>query len=134
MFIYSNGDKYKGGFKNGKRQGFGLFELNDGGEYSGEWKDDKINGQGKYQFSNGNVYEGMFVEGVMQGQGSYSLITGIYILANLRWKKTGFGESLLMQMVINMLVNSKKGICMDKEHSLIQMGIKELVFGKMENL
>ena len=50
-FIFLNGNKYKGTFKNGKRHGFGTFTLVDGGKYSGEWLNDEISGQGIYEFS-----------------------------------------------------------------------------------
>jgi hypothetical protein len=40
---YSDGGKYVGEWKDGKRNGQGTMTLSDGQKYVGEWKDGKIN-------------------------------------------------------------------------------------------
>jgi len=47
------GDKYVGEFKGGFKNGHGKYIWSDGDEYVGEFKDDKPNGQGTYTWSNG---------------------------------------------------------------------------------
>ena len=117
MFIYPNGDKYKGAFKNGKREGFGLFELND---------EENIQESGRMTKSMVRVninflmvtYEGIFVDGMMQGQGSYSFLYGnLYIGEFKDGKRQGLG---VFTYANGNKYGEFKRICMDKEHSLIQ--------------
>ena len=46
--VYSNGTKYNGQFKDGKKQGKRVFLYNNGDKYEGEWKNDMKNGKGRY--------------------------------------------------------------------------------------
>ena len=48
-YIYPNGEKYEGDWKNGKYHGHGTFTSFDGDKYVGEFKDEK--------FWNGTTYE-----------------------------------------------------------------------------
>ena len=57
-FLYPNGEKYVGEFKEGVRHGQGTFTWSDGRKYVGEYKDGIPNGQGTYTSSNGDKYEG----------------------------------------------------------------------------
>ena len=66
------GDKYEGEFKVGYRNGQGTYTWSDGDKYVGEFKDDKPNGQGTYTWSDGRKYEGEFKEGKKHGQGTYT--------------------------------------------------------------
>lgn len=43
-----NSITYEGGFKNGKKNGFGKMTYRDGTVYEGEFKDNAIEGSGKY--------------------------------------------------------------------------------------
>ena len=45
-YIYEDGSKYEGTFKDGKIDGNGIFSYNDGDTYDGEWKNGKFNGNG----------------------------------------------------------------------------------------
>ena len=45
-YIYTNGDKFVGNWKNGKYHGHGTFTYPDGIMYVGEFKDGLKNGQG----------------------------------------------------------------------------------------
>lgn len=61
--IYQNGDKYEGEWRNNKRHGKGtLWRKNNKGklirEYTGEWKYDKKWGLGTMYFDNCNRYDG----------------------------------------------------------------------------
>ena len=40
-----------------------------GDTYKGEWKDNKMHGKGVYQFSDGAIFEGYFQNGIKCGQG-----------------------------------------------------------------
>ena len=55
---YNNGDKYEGDFRNGKKEGNGIFYYNrepfKRDIYEGEWRNDKKEGKGIYYFSNGD--------------------------------------------------------------------------------
>lgn len=46
MIKYTNGDVFKGEFKNNKREGYGEYKWNNGDMYKGEWVDDKCTGKG----------------------------------------------------------------------------------------
>lgn len=39
--VWSDGRKYEGDFKGGKKSGEGTFEWTNGNKYIGSWKDDK---------------------------------------------------------------------------------------------
>ena len=70
VFTYSNGNKYVGEWKDGDKNGQGTFAWADGAKYVGEWKDDLRNGQGVFTYSNGNKYVGEFKNGSQTGQGN----------------------------------------------------------------
>ena len=81
----SDGDKYVGEFKDGKRKGQGTyFLLADnqfkGHKYVGEFRDDKFNGHGTYTYAEGDKYVGKFKDDKFNGQGTY------YYLADNQFK------------------------------------------------
>ena len=51
---YDNGTYYQGEFKNGMRNGYGIFIYLDKSRYEGEWKNDMRQGKGKLYFSTDN--------------------------------------------------------------------------------
>ena len=57
-FFYSDGSKYVGEWKNGKKHGKGTLTHLDGEKYVGGWKDDKYYGKGILFFPDGEKYEG----------------------------------------------------------------------------
>ena len=59
-YIYPNGEKYVGDWKNGKYHGHGTFTYPDGNMYVGEFKDGLKNGQGTYTWSIGDEYIGEY--------------------------------------------------------------------------
>ena len=54
---YNNG-RYEGQFRNGKREGKGIYYYKNGEKYDGECKNGLKEGKGIYYFNNGNKYEG----------------------------------------------------------------------------
>lgn len=67
---YSNGDRYDGEFKDGKRHGKGITRYADGQRYEGNYKDDKEDGYGCFYQTNGRKYFGDFKKGKFDGHGS----------------------------------------------------------------
>ena len=48
MYIWANGDKYVGEYRNGKKHGQGTLTYEIGDKYIGEYKKNLMNGQGMY--------------------------------------------------------------------------------------
>lgn len=48
VFIWPDGRKYEGEYKNDKKEGYGEFEWNDGRKYKGKWINGKQNGEGEF--------------------------------------------------------------------------------------
>ena len=76
MEKYSNGDEYKGEFKDGIRHGQGTYTWKNGDEYKGEWKDGIRHGLGTDSYADGEKYEGQFKDGKRHGQGTLSYANG----------------------------------------------------------
>lgn len=75
-FTFSNGDKYVGEYKDGKKNGQGTYTYADGEKYVGEWKDGKRHGQGTITFVSGNKYVGEFKDDKRHGQATYTFASG----------------------------------------------------------
>ena len=75
-YTFSNGSKYVGEFKDGKKHGQGTFTYFYGDKYVGEYKDDKQHGQGTFTFASGSKYVGNFKDGDYHGQGTYTFANG----------------------------------------------------------
>ncbi|CEM14021.1 unnamed protein product [Vitrella brassicaformis CCMP3155] len=56
---YSDGRRYEGQLKGGKRDGEGRMTYSDGGVYEGQWEDDERAGVGRWTCSDG-VYDGQW--------------------------------------------------------------------------
>jgi len=67
IFTYGKGkwegEKYEGEFKEGYRHGQGTYTWSDGDKYVGEFKDDKPNGKGTYNITDGDKYVGEWKNG-----------------------------------------------------------------------
>lgn len=61
VFELCSGEKYFGGFVRGLRQEFGAFSGH-GFEYKGEFKKDKFNGYGKIKFPDSSSFDGIWVK------------------------------------------------------------------------
>jgi hypothetical protein len=92
--LYDDGSKYVGGFRAGRRSGFGTFTTPKGDQYVGKyiadklngsatwsseakgesfeglWADHKPNGTGKYYYIDGSTYEGEWKDGKRHGKGT----------------------------------------------------------------
>jgi hypothetical protein len=82
--------KYIGEYKNGKRNGIGMFTTYGASErnaelkiiqpiiakYVGEWKEDKKNGQGTFTTTAGGKYDGKWKDDVINGQGTLTYLNG----------------------------------------------------------
>ena len=80
LYIWENGSRYIGEWKDGKKHGQGKYTSADdngeGDKYIGEFKDDKKHGQGKYIWPNGDEYEGDFKDDKPNGIGIYTFPSG----------------------------------------------------------
>ncbi|MCB1172148.1 MAG: hypothetical protein KDK39_01225 [Leptospiraceae bacterium] len=72
LFRWTNGDIYKGGFKDGQRNGTGAYHWKSGASYVGEWQEGKRHGKGVYLYPNKDQYEGQFVNDQRNGKGRYT--------------------------------------------------------------
>jgi hypothetical protein len=85
--------KYKGGFKNSKKDGFGYLLNNDGSRFVGFWKEDKMNGLGLFVWKEGHRYFGYWKDDKMSGKGCYRWVNGDVFTGNYENDlKEGEGE------------------------------------------
>lgn len=68
--IWSNGNIYRGGWKDNLRHGEGAYEWFEGDRYVGEFKDGEIEGEGTYYWKSGERYEGTFKNNKRNGEGT----------------------------------------------------------------
>lgn len=59
---YSNGDRFKGHYKNGQRHGYGQLTFKNGNILEGNFKQDKIAGKGFLLYLDGTKFEGNFTQ------------------------------------------------------------------------
>jgi len=105
------GDKYVGEFKGGFKNGHGKYIWSDGDKYVGEFKDDKPNGQGTYTWSDGRKYEGEFEDGIKHGQGTWTSIEGYKYVGEWKENKSWNGKEYDKNgNVIGKFVNEVKKI------------------------
>jgi len=76
LYVFVDGDKYEGEFKDGKKHGQGIFTYSDGDMYEGKFKDGLRHGQGTMIFTGKDKYEGEFKDGKKHGQGTYTYSEG----------------------------------------------------------
>merc|ERR1712228_548829 len=91
--VWKNGNSYKGYWKDGKRDGYGMYKWANGDEYRGNWKDNKKNGYGMYKWANGDEYHGNWSNDVKHGQGV--LKQGNKVIKKGKWKKGDFINVIL---------------------------------------
>ncbi|EFC41252.1 predicted protein [Naegleria gruberi] len=68
--IFKDGSMYKGTFVNGMKHGKGVLKTSSN-KYKGEWRDDKKEGSGVLLYSNSESYEGEFSNNFPHGKGRY---------------------------------------------------------------
>ncbi len=61
-YDYSNGDRYEGEWRGGRRYGNGTFSYQDGSKYVGGWKYNKNHGRGTFTSADGSKFVGEFKE------------------------------------------------------------------------
>ncbi|MEP7154895.1 MAG: caspase family protein [Betaproteobacteria bacterium] len=61
--------RYNGEFKDGKKQGKGLYVWANGDKFEGDFANDQVSGKGKWEFASGDVYTGEVLNAVMVGRG-----------------------------------------------------------------
>ena len=76
MGSHVNGERYKGSYKNGLKDGFGEWVHPDGDNYRGKFKAGIKRGKGVYTFENGEKYIGYFKRDKKHGLGSYFYSNG----------------------------------------------------------
>mgnify|MGYP000995560446 CR=1 FL=1 len=86
-----------GNFKNGKKNGKGIFKWNDGCMYYGEYKDNKMDGFGSCYNSSGIlIYEGQWKSNQIHGTGTYIWSDSKKYVGEFRnGKKHGYGSFYL---------------------------------------
>ena len=73
---YSDGSRYEGEYRDGKRHGHGTYTWADGNRYKGEWQEDRMHGQGTMTWHYGDQYEGEYRDGQRHGRGAYTWADG----------------------------------------------------------
>ena len=73
---FDNGDRYEGEYRNGKRNGQGVYYFAGGGCYEGEFSDNMYNGHGILYTDTGDRYEGEFIDNKLNGQGVFHSAKG----------------------------------------------------------
>ena len=66
-YVWANGNKYVGAFKDDVRNGQGTYTWEDGNKYVGNYKDDKRTGQGTFTFASGAKWVGAWENSKLNG-------------------------------------------------------------------
>lgn len=67
----SSSVRYKGEFRENKKQGKGVYIWANGDRYEGDFVDDEPSGRGKFIFASGDQYEGEYSKGAFNGKGMF---------------------------------------------------------------
>jgi hypothetical protein len=91
-YLYSNGERYVGEWREGKFHGRGAWTNSSGHTYVGEWSDGKRSGLGTYTYPNGSKYAGSFLDGRRHGHGTATISNGEQHVGGYKDdKRHGFG-------------------------------------------
>ncbi|KAM6347957.1 MORN repeat-containing protein 4 isoform 1-T1 [Alca torda] len=94
-FTYSNGEEYRGEWKEGRRHGIGQLTFSDGTAYVGHFENGLFHGCGVLTFSDGSRYEGEFVQGKFSGVGVFTRCDNMTFEGEFKGGRVyGFGECL----------------------------------------
>ena len=72
----SSAFRYKGDFKDNKKQGKGTYVWANGDRYEGDFVDDEPSGRGKFVFTSGDKYEGEYSKRAFNGKGIFVAANG----------------------------------------------------------
>ena len=72
LYLWKNGDKYEGEWKDCLKHGRGIDRFANGDSYRGQFSEGKPHGKGVYKWKNGSIYKGEFVKGMKQGKGFWT--------------------------------------------------------------
>lgn len=75
-YIFPNGDKYIGEFKDSELNGRGVYTFSNGNVYRGQFKDSKRHGYGTFTWESGDTYIGEYVDNEREGEGTYTYADG----------------------------------------------------------
>lgn len=89
---YPNGNQYAGKFRRGKKEGYGTFDFKDGGKYCGNFKDNKCDGFGVRYYSESQKYVGNWKQDYKSGVGT--LFSDSDVIHG-KWQKGSLVKSLL---------------------------------------
>lgn len=92
-FIYDNGDKYIGEFKNSVPHGRGAYYNKDGSMYKGPFVNGKRQGYGTFIWTNGEKYIGEYNNNMRHGEGIYTFSDGTQQKGI--WRDGTFVESIV---------------------------------------
>ena len=70
VYLWPDGAKYVGEFKEYAKHGKGTTNWPDGAKYVGEYTNGKKNGQGTFTFPDGTKYVGEYKDGIQDGYGT----------------------------------------------------------------
>lgn len=76
-YVFPNGDRYSGDWRDGKQHGFGLYVIESGDIYEGEWSYGLKQGRGREVYANDSFFEGEFADNSKNGFGTFYYNTGI---------------------------------------------------------
>jgi hypothetical protein len=82
-YLYANGNKYVGEWRDDKRNGQGTYTFPNGGEYVGEFRDNMRTGQSTFTYADGDTYVGEFRLGFRHGEGTLMSANGTVIRQGL---------------------------------------------------
>lgn len=66
-YVFGDGSKYIGSFKNGELEGEGICYYSNGTKYNGGWRNDLFHGCGRMYFLNGQIVDGRWEDGSFLG-------------------------------------------------------------------
>ncbi len=119
MYVWTNGNRYIGDFRDNQRTGRGTILFADGGRYEGEFVNGKMQGRGVRVWANGARYEGEWLDDQANGWGTKSgglggqVFTGTWTIGcfreNQRWATVGATRAGLRLPVAGGVMSASPG-------------------------
>ena len=70
-YLWADGSKFLGNWKDNRQEGFGIYEWSDKKKYEGYFQNNILEGEGHYKWIDGRDYYGTFNKGKRQELGKY---------------------------------------------------------------